>query len=367
LHEIQRFPEDFNGVVVGAPVIDEVATNTFYHAWGVRVNSQPDGSPILTANKMPALIAAVVRACGDQQGLIADPRGCNFDLSTLTCKSGDDDACLSQAQADVVRKLWEGPIDEHGDRLSAGDMPVGSEAAWMGTMVPKQAGQKMTLETVGDYQWSYDFPHYMAGFGEPTGLTNQNKKFDRASFERLNAYSGLYDPTNPDLSGFTKQGGKLIIWQGWSDSGVSPYISLNYVHAVRDTMGTEQPDKFLALYMLPGVYHCNLYGGPTTSHEDFLTPVMSWVEDGTAPDTVVVDYSASKDGKIVPKSRAAYPYPAGIAYSGSGDVNAATSYVRAEPKQRFDDQLRWLGLDHYKPDHQLWCESKSPAIACAPR
>jgi Tannase and feruloyl esterase len=54
LHEVQRFPEDFDGVVVGAPVIDEVATNTFYHAWGVRTNSQPDGSPILTADKMPA-------------------------------------------------------------------------------------------------------------------------------------------------------------------------------------------------------------------------------------------------------------------------------------------------------------------------
>ena len=130
LQEVQRFPEDFDGVVVGAPVIDEVATNTFYHAWGVRTNSQPDGSPILTANKMPALVAAVIKACGDAQGLIVDPRVCKFDLSTITCKSGaDDDSCLSPAQAEVVRKLWSGPVDAEGNHLSAGDMPIGSEAA----------------------------------------------------------------------------------------------------------------------------------------------------------------------------------------------------------------------------------------------
>ena len=366
LQEVQRFPEDFDGVVIGAPVIDEVATNTFYHAWGVRTNSQADGSPILTANKMPGLVAAVVRACGDQQGLIPDPRACKFDLSTVTCKSGDEDSCLTQAQADVVRKLWQGPVDQQGDRLSAGDMPVGSEAAWTGTMVPKQ-GQKMSLAAIGDYQWSYDFPNYMARLGEPTGITNQNMTFDKAGFDRLQAYSGLYDPTNPDLSAFAKHGGKLIIWQGWSDSGVSPYIALNYVHAVRSALGADQADKFLALYMLPGVYHCNLYGGPTTSQEDFLTPMMSWVEDGRTPDRVVVQYTASKDGQIPRKSRPAYPYPAGIAYSGSGDVNDAASYVRAEPKQRFDDELSWLGLDHYTPGHQLWCEEKGAAVTCAPR
>ena len=76
LHEVQRFPGDFDGAVIGAPVIDEVATNTFYHAWGVRSNSRPDGSPILTANKMPALIAAVVKACGDAAE--PDPRSASL-------------------------------------------------------------------------------------------------------------------------------------------------------------------------------------------------------------------------------------------------------------------------------------------------
>jgi Tannase and feruloyl esterase len=94
---------------------------------------------------------------------------------------------------------------------------------------------------------------------------------------------------------------------------------------------------------------------------------MSWVEDGKTPDKVVVEYAASKDGKIPAKSRPVYPYPAEAAYSGSGDPNAAASYVRAEPKQHFDDQLTWLGIDHYKPGHQMWCEAKDEAVVCAAR
>ena len=76
---------------------------------------------------------------------------------------------------------------------------------------------------------------------------------------------------------------------------------------------------------------------PTTPQEDFLTPVMAWVEDDNAPEKVVVEYSASKDGKIPAKSRPAFPYPAEVVYSGSGNVNAASSFVRAEPKEPFND------------------------------
>ena len=367
LHEVQRFPADFDGVVVGAPTIDEVATNTFYHAWGVRSNSRPNGDPILTADKIPALAAAVSTTCGDVAGLIQDPRACKFDVSTLVCRGGADDAsCLTEEQAAVVRKIWTGPVDSEGNRLSAGDMPVGSEAAWVGTMVPK-AGQKMSLANVGDYQWSYDFPNYMATFDGPTEITNQNMVFDKASFERLTALSGLYDPTDPDLSAFANRGGKLIIWHGWSDSGVSPYITLNYVDAVRRTMGADASVKFMTLYMIPGVYHCNLYGGPNFTQEDFLTPVMNWVEEGTAPGEVVVEFTKDMKSSQAVRSRPVFPYPAQVAYRGSGDVNAASSYERVDPKESFDDRLVWLGLDRYRPGGQMWCEMKDAKLACETR
>jgi hypothetical protein len=363
LQEVQRFPADYDGVIVGAPVIDEVATNTFYHAWGVRANSRANGDPILTADKIPSLVSAVTKACGDGGGFIQDPRRCEFDLSTLICKEKEDASCLTEEQARVVRKLWTGPVDSEGNRLSAGDMPVGSEAAWVGTMVPKAAGQKLSLDSVGDYQWSYDFPNYMASLEISTGVTNQNMTFDRASFEKLNALSGLYDPTDPDLSAFAKHGGKLIIWHGWSDSGASPYMSLNYVDAVKSAMGEASVAKFLTLYMIPGVYHCNLYGGPNFTQEDFLTPMMNWVEDGTRPDKVIVEFTRNAESSEVIRSRPVFPYPSEVGYT-SGDSASASSYERSEPTQRMNDRLVWLGTDHYRPGRQMWCEMKNSRFLC---
>jgi feruloyl esterase len=366
LQEVQRFPADYDGVVVGAPVIDEVATNTFYHAWGVRANSRANGDPILTADKIPSLVAAVNKACGDKGGLVQDPRRCKFDVATLVCKSADDSSCLTEEQARVVRKLWTGPIDGEGDRLSAGDMPVGSEAAWVGTMVPRGANQKISLDSVGDYQWSYDFPNYMASLDGPTGITNQNMTFDKPSFETLNALSGLYDPTDPDLSAFARRGGKLIIWHGWSDSGASPYMSLNYVDAVKRAMGASAANKFLTLYMIPGVYHCNLYGGPNFTQEDFLTPMMNWVEDGARPDKIVVEFTKDAHSSDVIRSRPLFPYPAEVAYT-SGDPGSASSYERSEPAETFNDRLAWLGIDHYRPGRQIWCATKDARLVCETR
>jgi hypothetical protein len=105
LQEAQRYPEDFDGVLAGSPTIDVTATNTFWHAWNVRVNTQPDGMPILTADKIPALAEAVLQACAGPEGLISDPRFCSFDVNSLLCPAGRDDAsCLTQEQADVAMK-----------------------------------------------------------------------------------------------------------------------------------------------------------------------------------------------------------------------------------------------------------------------
>ena len=91
--------------------------------------------------------------------------------------------------------------------------------------------------------------------------------------------------------------------------------------------------------MLPGVYHCNLYGGPTTSQEDFLTPVMIGWKTAARRTRSSSDIRRARTARFSAKSRPAFPYPAQVVYSGSGDVNAATSFVRAEPKEPLNDQL----------------------------
>ncbi|WP_158601836.1 tannase/feruloyl esterase family alpha/beta hydrolase [Pararobbsia silviterrae] len=362
LHEAQRYPTDYDGMLVGAPVIDEVETNTFYHAWNVRVNSKPDGSPILTANKIPALVKAVTQACGDAGGLVQDPRACTFDPRTIACAKGqDDDTCLTQEQIAVVRKIWSGPVDEHGRHLTAGDMPIGGEAGWLGGMVPKHVGDPIGLKNSADKAFSWDFPNYMAQFGAPTGITNANMAFTSAEYTKLTKLDGLWNPTNPDLRAFIAHGGKLVIWHGWADTGASPFTTLNYVSKVKAFVGADAFDKFARLYMIPGVYHCN--GGPSPATEDFLTPLMSWVETGTAPDKVVVNFVKSEKDDTVLKSRPVFPYPSTVRYAG-GDINSADSYVRADVPAGVSDVYDFAGLKHYSPGNQMACSVDGDHVHC---
>lgn len=359
LQEVQRFPDDFDGYVIGAPVIDEVTTNTVYHAWGIRTNTGSDGGPILTAAKIPVLHDAVVAACGDAGGLVQDPRACAFDPATLLCDGGDAADCLTQEQVDVVGKLWHGPVTEDGVRLAPGAMPVGSEPAWIGTMVPPEGETEMSHLTLGDGAWAYDFPNYMASFDAPTGITYANMEFTSEAFDRLHELSGLYDPTDPDLADFAAAGGKLILWTGWADSGVSPYIALNYWSAVGRQMGVEARDNFMTFYGFPGVYHCA--AGPRPAAMDLLSPLMAWVEDGTKPDEIQVDFP---DQGI---SRPAWPQPSMAVHDGSGNVAEAASWQRADLPDGLPEQVDWYGLDRYVPGRALWCDVSSSGVACEAR
>jgi hypothetical protein len=356
LQEVQRYPDDYDGVIVGAPVIDEVATNTFYHAWNVRVNSDPSGRAILTADKIPALHQAVVASCGTLAGgqgdMVQDPRACSLDARTMICKGADGPDCLTAAQADVANKLWSGPVDSKGVHLSAGDMPYGSELGWIGSMVPRDPTVILSPATVGDAQWSFDFPNYMSSFDGPTGITYKNLEFTKKEFDKLHELSGIYDPTNPDLSKFAARGGKLLIWTGAADPGASPYMALNYYNAVRNYMGAESADKFLTFYMVPGVYHCG--GGPTPATADYLTSMMEWTETGTHPDKVVVNYQTSATDKTLAKTRPVYPYPGIAKYDGTGSKDDASNFTKSSPVQTFNDKYDWAGLKHYTRDHTRW-------------
>ena len=345
LEEAQRFPDDFDGIVAGSTTLDVVATNTVWHAWNVRVNSGPDHMPILTADKIPLLAKAVRDACAGSDGLIADARACRFDAHALVCKSGQTNAdCLTEAQADVVTKIWTGPVDETGAHLFPGGLPRGSEMAWLGSMVPAEMGALISLATSSDYQWSWDFPDFVSAFGEMTGVTNQNMTFTRAEFEKLNQLSGLFEPTNPDLGPFAARGGKLIMWHGWADSGSAPLGSLNYFDAVRGFMGEEAAKRTIALYLVPGVYHCA--AGPTPAQADYLTPLMSWREDAVAPAAVTVRIATSPTDATVSKTVVVEPHST----SSSG----------------LSDRIDWVGLAHYKPTQETWCAWKGQAMACGP-
>jgi len=294
LIEAQRYPEDFNGIIAGAPALIFQVQNSLHHAWLAKSNTGADGKPVLLANRLPLLHAAVLEACdaldGLQDGLLAEPRLCHFDPGTLQCQDvdGDTSKCLTPAEVATVRQIYDGPRDpKTGQRLLVGGPQFGSELNWAGVFVPQTAQQGIFSRQIA--------------LGSMNGLilddgarnvTLDAVTFDASMFDQLRARHPLFDATNPDLSRFQSAGGKLILWHGWGDQHISPINTIAYHEAVSRQMGGDVARGFERLYLFPGVAHCG--GGQGPSSFDLLSPMLDWVERGVAPDAVVARAAAAK-------------------------------------------------------------------------
>lgn len=383
LIEAQRYPDDFDGIIAGAGAINFLAQNAIFHAWQAVSNTGPDGKPILLAARLPILHRAVVAACdkidGLEDGLIANPLACHFDVGSVQCPAGasDTSACLTAAEAEVARRFYDGPRDAAtGMRLSVGGPQYGSELAWAGVYVPQSADDTIFSEKV-----SLPVLQNMAFKTDPPASFNlADLKFDKATFDRLRARHPLFDATNPDLSAFAGRGGKLIIWHGWSDPHISPLNSIAYYTAVRQFMGAGRTEGFARLYVFPGMYHCANGEGP--NQIDLLTPMMAWVESGIAPDAIearqpvqasVGDFGAPRGAgggrsaqpaaapglqaaalgpsatvsARVERSRPVYPWPHVAAWNGTGSPNLASNYTRGPAITYAIPE--WAGSDFFKP------------------
>ena len=285
LVEAQRFPDDFDGIVAGAPAMNFVVQNSLYHAWQARSNTGPDGKAILLASRLPILHAAVLKACdgldGRIDGLISAPGQCRFDPMTTVCRANQDPAtCLTRQEANVARRFYDGPRDaKTGARLTAGGPQFGSELQWAGVYVPSAPDQPIFSSMIANGSMA----NLIFADGRPASVDTVS--FDQATFDRLAERYALFDSTNPDLSRFAGRGGKLILFHGWADPHISPLNTIAYHDAVRAQMGVARAEAFERLYLMPGMGHCS--GGEGPSAFDLLTPVMAWVERGTAPDGIV--------------------------------------------------------------------------------
>ena len=376
LIEAQRFPEDFDGIGAGAPAMNFVIQNSFYHAWQATSNTDASGKTILTADKLPLLHKAVLKACdaldGQVDGIINDPRQCHFDPAVLQCPDhqADQSTCLSAQQVATVKKLYAGPVDSQGKHFTIGGPQYGSELSWEGVFVTKSAAQKvpstfMALDSIKNLI-----------FEKPTApdYSINDFQFTSAQFDQIRALHSLYDATNPDLSAFAKKGGKLILWHGWSDPHISPINTIAYYTSVNQLLGKERASSFTRLFLFPGMYHCRMGDGP--SEFDLLTSLMRWTENNQAPTTLVahtMSLPPFKMGELPPKmdgpppqglshdmplppmgmkpnkaekTRLIFAYPTFAVYKGSGnptDVNNYSPQTTNEP-ENYD----WYGADWMK-------------------
>lgn len=363
LMEAQRYPDDFDGIAAGAPANNMVVQNTFHHAWNVLTNKDEDGNYILLADKLPLIHQAVLDACdaldGLTDGLLDDPRRCDFDPKTLICPSGQEaSACLSADQAAVVQRLHDGATDAKGLRLEpAISHEWGSELEWT-LFVPTAQGQ-----TVASENFVTSFARYLAYTNAPNPeFQLSDLDFTVESFWRTVQSSSYLAAMDPDLGAFAKSGGKLLLWHGWNDQHISPQGTLAYYDALRKTMGVKTADRFAKLYLFPGVAHCGGGAGPNTF--DVLTPVMAWAESATKPGRIV---ASNITNGTVTRTRPVYPYPKAARYDGTGSVDDAANFVSATLPTRPDtDSYDWLGKRLYSHGYQTWCKVVDGKLVCRP-
>ena len=325
----QRFPQDFDGILVGAPVLDFTGTQ-IWGAW----NAMALAAAPLALSEIEAVGKAVYKKCdsldGLRDGLLEDPRACDFDpeRDLPRCGGASGGQCFSAGQIDALAKIYGGVISK-GERIFPG-LPVGAEAAppsgrrsgsgWQGWLVAENGHSRQRI-------YAETFLRYMAFEPDEPDFELGEFDFDQDP-GRMGFIRSVLDATDPDLSRFRDAGGKMLMYFGWADTALNPLMGVHYYEqALRATgRGTRE---FFRLFMVPGMFHCG--GGLGVSQADYFASLMAWVETGKAPRRIE---AARVVGGMAELARPLCPYPEIAVYDGEGDPAASASFACAAPPAR---------------------------------
>jgi feruloyl esterase len=315
----QRYPAYFDGIVVGDPAMrtgfSNIALSYARKAFAEIAPKDASGKPAPAKDFSPGdkklLADGIMKSCDEKDGLkdgmIFNVKACDFDPATLKCKGAKTDRCLTAQQVSALQRAFSGPKDSLGNQVYAA--------------FPWDTGYILTAPT-GPFAVFSSFlptegPSAIASVQPAANLTidqmvagveaNQNQK--------------LTDTTWTNLTTFSSHGGKLIFYHGTSDPVFSPLDTLAYYEGMaKDNGGLDQVLNWSRFFFVPGMNHCA--GGPAAlDNFDMLTAVVNWVENGTAPDSVVAK------GKAFPgRTRPLCPYPKYAYYKGEGDPQDAGNF-----------------------------------------
>ena len=331
LMEAQRYPEDYDGIIAGAPANNFTRLAASF-VWGMKGMLTEPGDYIPAA-KLKAIQAAVLASCDARDkvtdGVIEEPSRCQPNLEPLRCQDGaDSDACLTVPQLTALKKIYDGPADAKGRRLypgfsAGGEAEQGGWANWITGAAREQSahfgfGTQMFKHMVyNDPNWDY-------------------RTFDlERDLAAADAKMGpVINSIDPDLRPFFKRGGKLILYHGWCDAAIPAESTVDYFNAVVKKVGAGKAKPSIRLFLAPGMQHCgggagpNVFGqgGPGSGVEtegDVNAALERWVEQGMAPGRIVA--ALRKGGQAV-RTRPLCAYPAVAAWKGSGSTDDAANF-----------------------------------------
>jgi feruloyl esterase len=305
----QRYPEDFDGIVAGAPA------NYHSHLHGsdmvLAVPVMKDPTRRVSPAKLKLLNSAVLAACdeldGVKDGLLQNPQQCHYDPSALLCKGEDAETCLTGPQVETVKRMYAPVAMTTGEVIFPGKS-YGSELGW------SLNSDRPSPVSVGTFQ-----------------LTYQDAQWDWRSFDtdrdiRLaDQKTGFINAIDPNLKAFKDRGGKLLLYHGWDDMGIAPGNTVNYYNSVLSKLGSKQED-WLRLFMVPGMGHCS--GGNGPNQAGFFEAMESWRESNAAPAEITAYHVT---GNRVDRSRPLCPFPQIARYKGTGSINDAANFECKNP------------------------------------
>jgi hypothetical protein len=319
LMEAQRYPADYHGILSGAPAINWTKLHVA-QAWGQM--AMAEANHYVSSCKFAAANAAAITACdmldGVKDGLLEDPSRCKFDPKILTLFQPADCERVTDADAAIIRKIWDGPKRSDGSFLWYG-LPRGADFGGLNAT----GGSPLTGRPSGiTMDWWRYFLKQDPKWTWTGGVTQS--QFEQMWDQSVEEFGPVIATDNPDLTAFRDRGGKLILWHGWADPVIFAQGTIDYYSRVLVRMGAEATPQFIRLFMAPGVAHCRGGSGPEPTGQ--FEALMKWVEQGIAPETLL---GSKKDAAGATRTRPLCQYPLAARYRGSGSIDTAASFTCA--------------------------------------
>jgi feruloyl esterase len=309
-----RYPEDFDGVVAGAPAVNWM----HLHAGRIALHQAVNRTPAhrIPPEKYPAIHTAVINACdpmdGVVDGVIENPRACTFDPVVLECKGTDNVDCLTVPQVESASAFYAAVTDPSTGEVVMPGLEPGSELGWAtlgGGQPLGNAVEAFKYVVYRDSKWDW------RTFTLSEGLRRA-----------LDDDKGVLGSTDANLAPFFARGGKLLIYHGWSDPQIPPGNTITFYNRMLDAAGTGAAARAAALFLVPGMNHCG--GGTGADRFNGVQLLEQWIASGTPPPSIPA--SRVVDGQVI-RTRPLCPYPQVARWSGTGSPDDAANFSCMAP------------------------------------
>ena len=328
LRAARDFPDDFDGILAGAPVFDPITL--LLYVWN---NQMAQEIMQLTPARLTYLGSWLMNQYdsvdGVEDGVISNPGGIDFDPERDLPRDGAGRDGFTESEIEGLARVYGGLV--YDGRQVAPGVPIGAElpgqkyrpgsvlpdrpaSAWEGRILPGSNG------SIGMRAVLQEWMRYIL-FEDDDPSREWDKLDLQVALPKLARRAEVLSAAAPELDRFRKRGGKLLIYNGWADVGVNPYLVLSYYQELQSGMGADTA-AFARLFLVPGMFHCA--GGLNVDRFDAFTPLVDWVEGGQAPDRIAAHRI---EDQRVTRTRPLCAYPAIAGYTGDGSIDDSRNFV----------------------------------------